>query len=49
MLALREGHLFLAGIAPAGPDPAGRVVLMTLRPEQRWFLFEPGAPREADR
>ena len=44
VLALREGRLFLVGI-----DPAGQVILMTLPPEQRWLLFEPEAPGEADR
>jgi hypothetical protein len=43
-LALDTDQLFLAGV-----DPAGQVVLMTLPPERRWFLFEPQAPQDADR
>jgi len=43
-MALHEGQLFLAGV-----DPAGQVLLMTLPPERPWFLFEPEAPRDADR
>jgi hypothetical protein len=43
-MALYEGQLFLAGV-----DLAGQVVLMTLPPEQPWFLFEPETPPEAGR
>ena len=43
-MALHEDQLFLAGVGPAG-----QVVLMTLPPERRWFLFEPQAPQDPDR
>lgn len=42
-MALHEDRLFLAGV-----DGTGQVVLMTLPPERRWFLFEPRQPLDAD-
>ena len=41
-MALYEGQLFLAGV-----DQAGQVALMTLPPEQSWFLFEPESSPQA--
>jgi hypothetical protein len=49
VLALHEGRLLLAGVVPPGAGRAGQAVLMTLPPEQGWFLFEQQPPREASR